>query len=54
MKRGFTLLEVLVAMALAALVLVGMNTFMFSMSELWGRNVDLRLFDQHVRAVSRF
>ncbi len=54
MKRGFTLLEVLVAMALAALVLVGMNTFMFSMSELWGRNVDLRLFDQHVRGVSRF
>ena len=54
MRRGFTLLEVLIAMALAALVLVSMNTFVFSMSELWGRNTDLRLFDQHVRAVSRF
>ena len=54
MRRGFTLLEVLIAMALAALVLVAMNTFIFSMSELWGRNTDLRLFDQHVRAVSRF
>lgn len=54
MRRAFTLLEVLIAMALAALVLVSMNTFVFSMSELWGRNTDLRLFDQHVRAVTRF
>lgn len=51
---GFTLLEVLLALALVALVLVALNTFIFSMGELWGRNRDLRLFDQHVRAVTRF
>jgi prepilin-type N-terminal cleavage/methylation domain-containing protein len=53
-RRGFTLIEVVLAMALSVLVLVGLNTFLFSMSELWGRNTDVRLFDQHVRAVTRF
>jgi prepilin-type N-terminal cleavage/methylation domain-containing protein len=52
--RGFTLLEILVALALVGLVLVAMNTFIFSMGELWGRNSDVRLFDRHVRSVSRF
>jgi hypothetical protein len=42
------------AVALAAMVLIGVNTFLFSMTELWGRNSDVRLFDQHVRAVTRF
>ncbi len=55
MKRGgFTMLETLVALALTGLLLVALNTFVFSMGELWGRNTDLRLFDQHVRAVTRF
>ncbi len=54
MKKAFTLLEILVALGLTALVLVALNTFVFSMGELWGRNADLRLFDRHVRAVSRF
>lgn len=53
-RRGFTLLEVLLSLALVALVLVGLNTFIFSMGELWGRNADVRLFEQHVRAVTRF
>ncbi len=53
-RRGFTLIEVVMAMALAGLILVGLNTFIFSMGELWGRNNDVRLFDQHVRAVTRF
>jgi prepilin-type N-terminal cleavage/methylation domain-containing protein len=52
--RGFTLLEILLALALVGLVLVGLNTFIFSMGELWGRNSDVRLFDQHVNAVTRF
>jgi prepilin-type N-terminal cleavage/methylation domain-containing protein len=52
--RGFTLLEILLALALVALLLVAMNTFVFSMGELWGRRTDVRLFDQHVRAVSRY
>jgi prepilin-type N-terminal cleavage/methylation domain-containing protein len=51
---GFTLLEVLLALALVALLLVSLNTFVFSMGELWGKRTDVRLFDQHVRAVTRF
>jgi prepilin-type N-terminal cleavage/methylation domain-containing protein len=56
MKRenGFTLLEVLLALALAGLVLLAMNTFVFSMGELWGRNSEVHLFNQHVNAVTRF
>ena len=53
-SRGFTLLEILLSLALVALTLVALNTFIFSMGELWGRNADVRLFDQHVRAVTRF
>jgi prepilin-type N-terminal cleavage/methylation domain-containing protein len=53
-RRGFTLLETLLALALTGLLMVGLNTFIFSMGELWGRNTDLRLFDQHIRAVTRF
>jgi len=53
-RAGFTLLEILVSLALVGLVLVGLNTFLFSMGELWGKSSDVRLFDQHVRAVSRF
>jgi len=53
-KRGFTLIEVLLALALAGLVLVAMNTFVFSMGELWGRNSDTHLFNQHVNAVTRY
>jgi prepilin-type N-terminal cleavage/methylation domain-containing protein len=53
-RGGFTLLEILLAIALVGLVLVAMNTFIFSMGELWGRNTDVRLFERHVRAVTRF
>src|SRR5687768_3524462 len=52
--RAFTLLEILLALALVALMLVALNTFVFSMGELWGRRTDVRLFEQHVRAVTRF
>ena len=51
--RGFTLLEILLSLALVAMLLVAMNTFVFSMGELWGKNTDVRLFEQHVRAVTR-
>lgn len=53
-SSGFTLLEILLALALTGLVLVELNTFVFSMGELWGRNADLRLFERHTRAVTRF
>ncbi len=53
-QRAFTLLEILLSLALVALMLVALNTFIFSMGELWGQRAEPRLFDQHVRAVTRF
>ena len=53
-EGGFTLIEILLALALVALLLIALNTFVFSMSELWGQRTEPRLFDQHVRAVTRF
>jgi len=52
--RGFTLLEILFALAIASMVLIALNTLIFSMGELWGRNSDVRLFEQHTRAVTRY
>ena len=52
--RGFTLLEVLLSIALVAMLLILMNFTVFSMGELWGRGTDRRLFSQHVTAVTRF
>jgi prepilin-type N-terminal cleavage/methylation domain-containing protein len=49
-RRGFTLLEMLVSLALLGALMVSLNTFLFSMSELWGSGRDQRLFDQHTRA----
>lgn len=54
LPKAFTLLELLLSLALVGLLLVAMNQFIFSMGELWGRGVDVRLFEQHVRAVTRF
>lgn len=48
------MIELIVALVLVAGVLIGLNTFVFSMSELWGRGRDYRLFDQHARALTRF
>ncbi len=36
------------------LVMVGLNTFIFSMGELWGNRSEARLLELHVRAVTRF
>ena len=52
--RAFTLIEVLLAVALMGALLVALNIFIFSMGEIWGRNSERRLFDQHVRAVTRY
>jgi prepilin-type N-terminal cleavage/methylation domain-containing protein len=57
MKRGsggFTLLEVLLAVSIGSMLLVAMIAFAFSMGELWGNTSEPRLFEQHVRGVSRF
>lgn len=53
-QSGFTLLEILLSLALVGLMLVALNTFVFSMGELWGRGADVHLFEQHTRAVTRF
>lgn len=53
-RRAFTLLEILLSLAIVGLMLVALNTFVFSMGEIWGRNSDVRLFEQHVRSVTRF
>jgi hypothetical protein len=45
---------VLIALAIVGLIMIAMNTFVFSMGELWGRGSEVRLFDLHVRNVSRF
>lgn len=50
---AFTLLEILVAVALLGALLLALNVFIFSMGEIWGRNSEQRLFEQHVRAVTR-
>jgi prepilin-type N-terminal cleavage/methylation domain-containing protein len=51
--RGFTLLETLLASALLGGLLLALNFFVFSMAEIWGRGSERRLFEQHVRAVTR-
>lgn len=53
MRRGFTLLEALISLALLSVLMVTLNSFLFSMGELWGEGRDRRLFEQHVRAATR-
>ncbi|MBL4574707.1 MAG: prepilin-type N-terminal cleavage/methylation domain-containing protein [Opitutaceae bacterium] len=53
-RKGFTLIEILLAVTIGAWVIVAATTFVFSMGELWGRGGEDRLFDRHVRGVSRF
>jgi prepilin-type N-terminal cleavage/methylation domain-containing protein len=53
-RRGFTLIEVMLAVAIAASLIVAAMAFVFSMGELWGQGSDDRLFEQHARGVSRF
>ena len=50
--RAFTLLEVLIAIALLGSLLVALNMFVFSMAEVWGKGREERLFAQHARAVT--
>jgi prepilin-type N-terminal cleavage/methylation domain-containing protein len=53
-RRGFSLLEVLIATALVGLVMVGLYTLMFSMTELWGVTHPQRQFEQHVETMTRY
>ena len=51
--RAFSLVEILLAVSLLGALLLAMSVFIFSMGDIWGRNSEQRLFDQHVRAVTR-
>jgi prepilin-type N-terminal cleavage/methylation domain-containing protein len=53
-RRGFSLLEVLLAVSLSAMLLVAVNFFVLSLGELWSGGSEPRLFDRHVRGVARF
>ena len=53
-RAGLTLVEVLLALALLSVLLLALSQFLLSMGELWGGNRRQRLFDQHVRAVTRY
>lgn len=52
-RRGFTLVELLLAISVMAMLLVALFTFVFSMGEIWGHGSEKRLFEQHVNAVTR-
>jgi prepilin-type N-terminal cleavage/methylation domain-containing protein len=51
--RGFTLLEMLIAVTLLAALLLCLNQFAFSMAELWGQGTERRRFERHASAVTR-
>lgn len=53
-RAGFSLIEMLVAVVIGATLVTAAMTFAFSMGELWGQGSEARLFDQHVRGVTRF
>jgi len=50
---GFTLVEVLLALALLAALLAALNQFVFAITEASTRNHDRFVFTQHTRAVTR-
>ena len=52
-RRAFTLIEILLAVALLGALLLALNVFIFSMGEIWGRGSEQRLFNEHARAVTR-
>ena len=52
-RRAFTLIEVLLALALLAALLLSINQFVFSITEAWTKNQDQFIFVQHTRAVAR-
>jgi prepilin-type N-terminal cleavage/methylation domain-containing protein len=51
--RGFTLIEVLLALALLAALLAALNQFVFAITEAWVKDRDRFVFTQHARAVTR-
>lgn len=53
-RRGMTLVEVVLALALCAMIMGAVSIFIFSMGDLWGRGNEVRMFQRHVDGVTRF
>jgi prepilin-type N-terminal cleavage/methylation domain-containing protein len=53
-RHAFTLLEVLLAITIAGSLIIAAVSLALSMGEVWGNGSGKRLFDQHVRGVTRF
>lgn len=52
-RGGFTLVELLLSLAIVAGLMVAMSTFLFGIAGSWGEGGSARLFDQHRRALAR-
>lgn len=52
-RAGFTLVEMLLSLAIVAALMVAMSTFLFGIAGGWGAGGEQRLFDQHRRALAR-
>jgi prepilin-type N-terminal cleavage/methylation domain-containing protein len=52
LRGGFTLLELLVALALTGGLFIALIQFVFSMEELWGKGEQRRYFERHASAVA--
>lgn len=52
-RGGFTLLEMLLSLAILAGLMVAMSTFLFGIAGGWAEDGDSRLFDQHRRGLAR-
>ena len=54
-SRGFTLIEVLLALALASLLLISATSLLVNLSKAWVKRPATRdAFDSHVNGVARF
>ena len=51
-SRGFTLVEVMLSLALLAGLMTGMSQLIFSLAEVWTKNQAQFVFARHVRAVT--
>lgn len=51
---AFTLIEIVLAVAIGGLILAAASEFLFSMANLWAQAETEPLFDEHVESVSQF
>jgi len=51
-QGAFTLIELLLSLALMVMLFAAMSQLLFSMADLWGRGAQRRLFERHASAVA--